>query len=312
LIRSIPKLAPQLLGCASVGIHVIYQRHMNRREFLHSSTLAAAGLACVSCQSDRSSAAPPNRQRIAFNTANLVGRVSGYRYELQHWGEQHQKTVAATDEKAWDSICQDIAAAGYRAVEIWEAHAAPESLDAAKAAAWRRILERHELRPVGYGGSLRPETIRICQRLGIPRINGGLRGQTPAQATTLCRKASVAFNVENHPEKSVEEVLKPIGGGNEWLGVCVDTGWFGTQGVAVPEAVKALNGLVRHTHIKDVRRAGGHETCRLGDGLVNVPAVLAARRSIGYAGWYSWEDEPEDRNPMDLAQWTLAYLKERV
>lgn len=285
---------------------------MNRREFLFSSTLAAAGLTCAPCRSGEPSAAKQGRRRIAFNTANLVGRISSNRYELRHWGEQHQKTIAATDEKAWDSICRDIAAAGYRAVEIWEAHAAPESLDTAKAATWRRILEQHKLQPIGYAGSFRPETIRVCQWLGIPRIDGGLRGQTPDQATAMCRDAGVAFNLENHPEKSVQEVLHPIGGGNDWLGVCVDTGWFGTQGVAVPEAIKELAGLVRHTHIKDVRRAGAHETCRLGCGVVNIPAVLAMLRSIGYNGWYSWEDEPEDRNPMDLAKWTLSYLKARV
>jgi sugar phosphate isomerase/epimerase len=285
---------------------------MNRRDFLRSSILAAAGLGGVSCRSSRASAQKPSRQRIAFNTANLVGRVSGYRYELSRWGDQHQKTIAATDERAWDAICRDIAAAGYRAVEIWEAHAAPESLDATKASAWRRILDRHKLEPIGYGGSFRPETIRVCRWLGIPRINGGLRGQSPDQATALCRESGVGFNIENHPEKTVAELLRPIGGGNEWLGVCVDTGWFGTQAVVVPEAITALGGLVRHTHIKDVRRAGGHATCRLGDGVVDIPAVLGALRKAGYAGWYSWEDEPEDRNPLDLARWTLDYLRRRV
>ena len=283
---------------------------MNRREFLLASTAAVAGLIGTSCQSDHASV--PKGRRIAFNTANLVGRVSGYRYALSHWGEQHQKTVAATDERAWVSICEDISAAGYPAVEVWEAHAAPESLNAAKAATWRRILEEHKLLPIGYAGSLRPETIRVCQWLGIPRINGGLRGQSPAQATDLCRESGMRFNLENHPEKSTEELLKPIGGGNEWLGVCLDTGWFGTQGVDVPQAIRVLNQLVRHTHIKDVRRAGGHETCRLGDGVVKIPAVLESLKSIGYTGWYSWEDEPEDRNPMDLAKWTLDYLNTRV
>ena len=92
----------------------------------------------------------------------------------------------------------------------------------------------------------------------------------------------------------------------------MDTGWFGTQGVNVPEAITALGGLVRHTHIKDVKRAGTHETCRIGDGVVNIPGVLAALRAIHYAGWYSWEDEPEDRNPMELAQWTLWYLRQNA
>lgn len=241
-----------------------------------------------------------------------MGRVSDYRYELKRWGEQHQKTIAATDEKAWDSICADIAAAGYQAVEIWEAHAAPENFSVVRARAWRKILEAHGLRPVAYAGGLRPQTLQICQWLGIPHIDGGLRGLAPDAATALCREAGVGFNLENHPEKSVEEILKPIGGGNDWLGVCVDTGWLGTQGLAAPEAIKTLGPLVRHVHVKDVQRAGAHETCRLGDGIVKIPAVLAVLKSIGYRGWYSWEDEPEDRNPLDLAPWTLGYLQKQL
>ncbi len=29
---------------------------------------------------------------------------------------------------------------------------------------------------------------------------------------------------------------------------------------------------------------------------------MAALGEIGYSGWYSWEDEPEDRNPMVIAR----------
>jgi L-ribulose-5-phosphate 3-epimerase len=288
---------------------------MNRRQFLLSSCAwSGLTLTAISCRTGerRAAANLPAMQRIAFNTANLVGRVSSYSYELSHWGDQHQKTVAATDEKAWRSICADIAAAGYRAVEVWEAHAAPESVNEAKAKTWRRILQDYDLRAVGYGGGLRRETVQLCQWLGIPRINGGLPGLAPDAATSLCRESGVAFNLENHPEKSVPEMLKPIGGGNEWLGVCVDTGWLGTQGVPAPVAIAELNQLVRHVHVKDVRRAGTHETCRLGDGVVDIPAVLASLKRIGYQGWYSWEDEPEDRNPMDLASWTLSYLRQQL
>ena len=287
---------------------------MNRRDFLFSTGCLVAGVAGVSCCGTRRSAASASTpaRRIAFNSANLVGRVSNYRYELTHWGEQHQKTIAATDEKAWRAICAEIAKAGYSAIEVWEAHAAPESLDAAKAKTWRKILDDAGLQPIGYGGSFRPETVKVCQWLGIPVINGGLRGLTAQAATALCRESGVRFNHENHPEKSVAEILRAIEGGNEWLGICVDTGWLGTQGVAAPEAIQALGAMVRHTHIKDVRRAGGHETCRLGDGMVRIPAVLATLKKMNYTGWFSWEDEPEDRNPMDLAPWTLDYLRQQL
>lgn len=281
-----------------------------RRKFLFKSSLGCAALIALPTGCATSPGA--NRSRVAFNTANLVARVSNYRFELKHWGDQHQKTVAMTDESAWRSICKEIAGGGFHAVEVWEAHAAPESLDEKKAVVWKRILDEHGLKPIGYGGGLRPETARVCQWLGIPFINGGLRGQTPEQATELCRQSGVRFNIENHPEKTAEQVLKPIGGGNDWLGVCVDTGWFGTQGVSAAGMIRAFGKLVRHVHIKDVKAAGGHDTCLLGAGVVNVTEVMKALREVGYAGWYAWEDEPEDRNPFDSAVRNRKWIEDRI
>jgi sugar phosphate isomerase/epimerase len=284
-------------------------RLVNRRTFLG---VASAGAAAVitGCQSSLSKAVRPP---VAFNTANLVARETGYRFELKNWGAQHQLTVAKTDESAWASICEQIARAGFHAVEIWEAHAAPESLTQAKALTWRRILQDHGLMPVAYAGGLRPETLEISQWLGIPHVDGGLRGLKPDEATELCRANGIGFNLENHPEKSVAEILAPIGGGNEWLGVCVDTGWLGTQGANSAEVIRALGPLVRHTHIKDVQAAGAHATCLLGDGVVDVASAIAALKDIRYTGWYAWEDEPEDRNPFHSAvrnrEWIENQLK---
>ncbi|MBI5383159.1 MAG: sugar phosphate isomerase/epimerase [Verrucomicrobia bacterium] len=283
---------------------------INRRQFIHAA-LATTGvwLTQTGCVSTSRSAA---RKRIAFNTANLVARFTNYRFELKHWGEQHQKTVALTDEAAWTAICRDIAAVGFSAVEIWEAHAAPESLNRDQAASWKRILADHGLRPIAYAGSLRRETLQICQWLGIPHIDGGLRGQTPEQATALCQEFGIGFNIENHPEKTAAEALAKVGGGNDWLGLCVDTGWFGTQAANVPEQIRAAGKFARHTHIKDVKAAGAHETCLLGEGIVNVAGGLTALRDIGYTGWYSWEDEPEDRNPFDSAVRNREWLETRL
>jgi L-ribulose-5-phosphate 3-epimerase len=285
-------------------------RKINRRQFIHTAALSTTGVWLV--QTGCVSTPRAANKRIAFHTANLVARFTNYRFELKNWGEQHQKTVALTDEAAWTAICREIAGAGFRAVDIWEAHAAPESLTREKAGRWKRILDDHGLRAVGYGGGLRRETLQICQWLGIPHVDGGLRGQTPEQATALCREHGVSFNLENHPEKTAAEALAKVGGGNEWLGICVDTGWFGTQGAKVPDAIRACGKFVRHTHIKDVKAAGAHETCLLGEGVVDVPGCLAVLREIGYTGWYSWEDEPENRNPFDSAVRNREWLEARL
>ncbi len=250
--------------------------------------------------------------KIAFNTANLVARVSGYHFELKHWGEQHARTVRETDEAAWRAICHDIAGAGSWAVEVWEAHAAPEALNEEKAAAWKRILDEAGLTPVGYAGKLSSRTVQICRWLGIPCINGGLGSLSLADADTLCQSSGVRFHFENHPEKSAEEILAKIDGGSEWVGVCIDTGWLGTQAISAPDAIRTLGLLVRHVHIKDVKAHGGHETCLLGSGIVDVGGCLQALRDMGYEGWYSWEDEPEDRNPLDSAVQNRQRIEEHL
>ena len=282
---------------------------LTRRAFLAAT---GAGAAALAAPRSLLAGAPTPAKNPAFNTANLVARVTGYRYQLSQWMDQHKKTIAATDEAAWRAICQEIASKGFKTVEVWEAHAAPESLDEAKARTWKRALDENGLVPIAYAGGLRPETLRICQWLGIPHVDGGLRENTPEKATALCREHGVRFNIENHPEKSAAEILAKIGAGNEWLGVCVDTGWLGTQGVSGPEVIKACAPFVRHTHLKDVKAAGKHETCILGEGTADVAGCLAALREVKYAGWYSWEDEPEDRNPLDSAVRNREWIERRL
>jgi len=271
-----------------------------------------AGAAALTAPRSLLAAAPVAAKNPAFNTANLVARVTGYRYQLSQWMDQHQKTIAATDEAAWRVICKEIAAAGFKAVEVWEAHAAPEALDEAKARTWKRILDDNGLTPVAYAGGLRPETLRICQWMGIPHVDGGLRDNAPEKATALCREHGVKFNIENHPEKSASEILAKIGGGNDWLGVCIDTGWLATRGAPGPATIKACAPFVRHTHVKDVKKADAHETCLLGEGVADVAGCLAALREVEYAGWYSWEDEPEDRNPFDSAARNREWIEKRL
>ncbi|HPO12043.1 MAG TPA: sugar phosphate isomerase/epimerase family protein [Candidatus Hydrogenedentes bacterium] len=249
---------------------------------------------------------------IAFVTANLVAQVSGYRFELAQWGEQHKKTVAATNETAWRSICREIAAHGFNAVEIWEAHAAPEVMNRERGGTWKSILADCGLKAIGYGGTLSRKTLEICQWMDIPQINGWIGDNTPEQATALCREMGVRYNIENHPQKTAQELLDVIGGGNEWLGICIDTGWLGTQGVSGPDIIRACGTLLRHTHIKDVKAAGAHQTCLLGEGVAQVADCIAALKKIGYSGWYSWEDEPEDRNPFDSAVRNRQWLEKQL
>jgi sugar phosphate isomerase/epimerase len=254
----------------------------------------------------------PPSPRIAFNTANLVGRATGYRCQLAKWGEHHLKTVAATDEREWDALCKEISEAGYRAIEVWAAHADATVMTKERAKTWKKIMADHGLKPIGYAGGIRPETARICNWLDIPSINGGIGNVTPAEATEICKAAGIRFNHENHPEKGAAEILAKIDGGNEHVGVCIDTGWLGTQGVDAKGAVEACLPVLRHLHAKDVSAKGGHQTTLLGEGCVDLEGAIGVLKRAGWSGWHSWEDEPEERNPMLSAAANREWIEKQL
>ena len=251
--------------------------------------------------------------KIAFNTANLVARETGYRFHLTDWGKQEALTIARTDETAWRDICREISQAGYTAVEIWKAHADASVMDPAKGRLWRKILSDNNLLPIGYAGAYSAEAVRVCEWLDITAINGGLWGATKLdEIEKLARASGVRYNYENHMETSATRIIEQIHGGSDVIGVALDTGWLGTQGVNALEALDELGPLVRHVHVKDVRAAGGHETCQLGTGVVGIAELITALKRRGYPGWYSWEDEPEDRNPMDIARTTRIWIEREL
>ena len=66
--------------------------------------------------------------QIAFNSANLVGRVTGYCFDMSAWGEQHKLTVKSTDKAEFAKICGEIAETGFTAIELWQALAEAVSL----------------------------------------------------------------------------------------------------------------------------------------------------------------------------------------
>ncbi len=281
---------------------------LGRRDFVQKVGLAALAAAAPRALWAGEKAAP-----VAFCGANLVARVSGYHFALENWMKQHNATIEATDAAEWRAICEEIAAAGFEAIEVWEAHASPATLDSkGRAAEWKTIMKEVGLKPVAYAGTLRRETLQICEWLEIPHVDGQIGGLSPDEATKLCSEFEIGYNLENHPQKTSAEILKPIGGGNEWLGVCIDTGWLGSQGAPGPKIIEECGDLVRHTHIKDVAAAGGHSTVLLGEGVVDPAACIQALKGIGYQGWYSWEDEPEDRNPMDSAERNRLWIEEQV
>jgi sugar phosphate isomerase/epimerase len=139
--------------------------------------------------------------------------------------------------------------------------------------------------------------LRAARLLGIGLVAGGLPLERAPEIARLAREQGMRVAIENHPERHADEVLAKIGDHADVLGACVDTGWWLTQGYDPVAAVRALGKHLFHVHLKDISAAGKHETCALGDGLLDVAAVLAALREVGYDGYLSVEHEPDDYDP---------------
>ncbi|MCG3147195.1 MAG: Inositol 2-dehydrogenase/D-chiro-inositol 3-dehydrogenase [Verrucomicrobiae bacterium] len=285
---------------------------------------------------------------LSFMSANFVARQLGYKMP-GGWSQGDTATndyfrPLATFGERFDAMLAEVVALGFDAIDLWAAHlhfswATLEHIEIARA-----LLAKHKLRVVsyagGFGGNV-PEfraACRLCAALNIPVLAGGtgllkpaqtsgdirqLTGGNPDRAALVAnlREFGLVFGYENHPEKTPGEILDRIGATDtDVIGVAVDTGWFGTQGFDGVAALRQLAPRLKHIHLKDVkaRRAAktgfqmidmGHETCRLGAGIVGIEACLTTLAEVGYRGAISIEHEPEEFDPRDDVKASKAFVE---
>ncbi len=259
--------------------------------------------------------------KISFMTANFVAREVGY-HMPEGWG---QGDKAANDwfspeesfGERFDAMLAEVAELGFDAIDLWTAHlnfawATQRQIDTARA-----LLSKRGMGVVSYAGCFGKDLeefrscCRLCKALGVPILGGCaplLLTNRPAMVSEL-RSSGLAFAYENHPERTPEEVLAALGDGDEdVIGAAVDTGWFGMYGYDAAKALRKIGGRAKHLHLKDVKppraeKTGfpmidmGHETCRLGTGVVPVEACVRLLPEIGYKGTVSIEHEPEAFDP---------------
>ncbi len=258
----------------------------------------------------------------SFITANFVARQLKYRME-KGWAQGDQATnewfaPLATFEARFDEMLGEIKALGFSSIDLWGAHLNWQWATLHHVETARKLLGRHGLMARSYASWVMggPENLhaacRLCATLDIPYFTGHceLLVKARARAVAILREHGVGCAYENHPEKSAAEVLTLIGPGDEdMVGVGLDTGWCATANWDALSAVKDLGHRLFAIHLKDVKapRGGpktgfefidrGHETCRAGDGIVPLRAVVEHLRSIGFRGSIGVEHEPETFDP---------------
>jgi sugar phosphate isomerase/epimerase len=254
----------------------------------------------------------PVMPTISFITANFVARARGYDGNPD-WMVHDQATVGSASPERFLEVVQDLVAAGFDAVDVWTAHChwrhhdREDYLEQVKG-----FCSQFDLTITSYAGGMDVTSaadldapLRFMKQLGAPLLAGGIRGLPPAELCAAmddaCRRYGVRWAYENHPEKTFDELLAKVDGGkHERVGVALDTGWCGTQGMDAVDAARRLHemGKLFIVHLKDVMAAGKHDTCAIGDGIVPCEAVVRYLAKAGWAGDIAIEHEPYDRDPM--------------
>jgi len=259
----------------------------------------------------------------SFVTANFVARQIGYRMS-QGWMQGDDAVNAwfaplGTFSARFEEMLLEIKALGFTRLDLWCAHlhwkwATPQHLATA-----RQMLARHGLAVrsypawVGGGAAELHAACRLCTALDIPLFAGHCEyfATDRAAAVAILREYGVTYAIENHPEKNAAAMRARLGEGDEdVVGVALDTGWCATQGWNPLAALTELGPRLKAVHLKDVKapRAAktglpfidlGHETCRLGDGIVPIPAIVAELRRQGFRGPIGIEHEPEEFDPRE-------------
>lgn len=253
------------------------------------------------------------QNKISFVTANFVAKAIGYSLNPDwlkgDWGKGDESTQklfqGETFEEEFRKLLQVISDAGFKTIELWSAHldyrSPQKQIQKAK-----QILDEYEMSVCacagGFGSSEEEieKSFQMANTIGAKILAGGIGENLLSKTYQLCQKYGIRFAVENHPRvKTPEKIQRIIENKEKWFGATVDTGWFATFNINPAEAIRKLGKSVFHIHLKDIKEAGKHETCTLGNGIADIPAVIRSLREIDYNGYLSIEHESGDYDPME-------------
>jgi L-ribulose-5-phosphate 3-epimerase len=246
---------------------------------------------------------------ISFISANFVARELGYNM-TEGWVQGDTATEAffaplETFQTRFDAMLLEVKNMGFRAIDLWGAHLNPQWATLEHLEIARASLQSHGLSVpslAAWCGSLEQVEgfCHVANAVGASVIAGGVPILTEKriEVIAILKHHNIKLGLENHPEKTASEVLQLIGDGGEgFVGAACDTGWWGTQGYSAPQAIIDLKDHLLAVHLKDIKAAHAHDTCKFGDGIVDIQACAAAILEVGYQGPIGIEHEPEHHDP---------------
>ena len=260
---------------------------------------------------------------ISFNCSNLVGAQCGYEPQSE-WDScveavNEYYRPLSTFAARFEEMILGITALGFDALDLWMPGqlnfrwATDEHIRLARA-----LLDKHHMTVTSLGGDFgetKEEFVASC-KLAVAVNTDLLSGVTPVLfsdrlfVVRTLQEYNLRFGIENHPERSPQEMLDQIGDGGEGtLGTTLDTGWYATRHYDVVRAIEELDRHIFLVHLKDVLDGEEHLNVGYGRGIVPMEQCVYALRRIGYKGDYCIENHPVDHDPTGEIREALVLMK---
>jgi sugar phosphate isomerase/epimerase len=272
---------------------------VSRRNFLHSTALAAAACAAAPtfAQLTQSDGAPsPVHLGLAsytfrnFTRAQLIGFMKQLNITGLNAKDAKDHLPTAPDEEA--KALADYAAAG---IHLHAAGAIYFSKD-----------EDDDIRA----------KFEYAKRAGIPVIVAG----DPAPATLpriekFVREYDIKIAIHNHgPEDNIFpsplDVLKAVRGMDPRIGCCIDVGHCVRAGTDVIQAIHASGPRLFNMHMKDLASFTDKDSqVAVGRGKMPIGQIFQALIQVKYPGWVDLEYEIEGNDPMPGVTESFAYMR---
>lgn len=249
--------------------------------------------------------------KFSFMSANFLGREKGYQ-DVKGFGDpsvSEYYSPASTYAERIDQLFAEIAAIGYKGVDLWTAHCNPLWVTSQHIDAVLATSSKHQLELVSIAGSISDslehveQTCKMASDLQCPLLGLGCRTLPHHIEATqeILQRYGIKLAFENHPNETTPQVvLDKIGNGQyPNIGSAFDTGWWGTHDYPVLEALETLKDHLLLVHLKNIEAPGAHVAARFDQGVVDLKSVVLKLRDMQYDGWISLEYEPMHHNPTE-------------
>jgi sugar phosphate isomerase/epimerase len=193
---------------------------------------------------------------------------------------------------------------------------------------WEKVkakCKEHGITPIAYGvvGLSKDEAksrkvFDFAKAMGIRVIN---TESVDALDTfeKLVKEYDIKVAFHNHPKKPNDPnykvwdpnyILEITKDRDARVGACADIGHWVRSGLKPVECVKILKGRILSSHMKDLHAPlpSGHDV-HWGQGVSDVPAILAEYRAQGFEGPISVEYEHNWENNAEDAKACIAFVK---